>query len=156
MTRRQENMGRLMVSKAFGATVRNSLATLSAIGLILPMPSIAIAQARGATQTESLADLVNPLMGTDSDYTLSYGNTYPAVAVPWGMNFWSPVTGKMGSGWGYTYHDKKISGIKQTHQPSPWMNDYAAFEIMAETGPVRIKQDERASWFSHKAEESHP
>ena len=63
-----------MVSKAFGATVRNSLATLSAIGLILPMPSIAIAQARGATQTESLADLVNPLMGTDSDYTLSYGN----------------------------------------------------------------------------------
>ena len=145
-----------MVSKAFGATVRNSLATLSAIGLILPMPSIAIAQARGATQTESLADLVNPLMGTDSDYTLSYGNTYPAVAVPWGMNFWSPVTGKMGSGWGYTYHDKKISGIKQTHQPSPWMNDYAAFEIMAETGPVRIKQDERASWFSHKAEESHP
>ncbi|MDY0957642.1 GH92 family glycosyl hydrolase [Sphingomonas sp. CFBP8993] len=120
------------------------------------MPSIAIAQARGATETESLADLVNPLMGTDSDYTLSYGNTYPAVAVPWGMNFWSPVTGKMGSGWGYTYHDKKISGIKQTHQPSPWMNDYAAFEIMAETGPVRIKQDERASWFSHKAEESHP
>ncbi|WP_314375277.1 GH92 family glycosyl hydrolase [Sphingomonas paucimobilis] len=120
------------------------------------MPSIAMAQARGTTETESLADLVNPLMGTDSDYTLSYGNTYPAVAVPWGMNFWSPVSGKMGSGWGYTYHDKKISGIKQTHQPSPWMNDYAAFEIMAETGPVRIKQDERASWFSHKAEESHP
>ncbi len=145
-----------MVSKAFGATVCNSLATLSAIGLILPMPSIAMAQARGTTETESLADLVNPLMGTDSDYTLSYGNTYPAVAVPWGMNFWSPVSGKMGSGWGYTYHDKKISGIKQTHQPSPWMNDYAAFEIMAETGPVRIKQDERASWFSHKAEESHP
>lgn len=145
-----------MVSKAFGATVCNSLATLSAIGLILPMPSIAMAQARGTTETESLADLVNPLMGTDSDYTLSYGNTYPAVAVPWGMNFWSPVSGKMGSGWGYTYHDRKISGIKQTHQPSPWMNDYAAFEIMAETGPVRIKQDERASWFSHKAEESHP
>jgi predicted alpha-1,2-mannosidase len=103
-----------------------------------------------------LADLVNPLMGTDSNHDLSYGNTYPAVAVPWGMNFWSPVTGKPGSGWGYMYHDAKINGIKQTHQPSPWMNDYAAFALFAETGPVRLKEDERASWFSHKAEESHP
>src|SRR3546814_8419773 len=72
-------------------------------------------------------------MGTDSSYRLSYGNTYPAVAVPFGMNSWTPVTGEPGSGWGYTYDGEKISGIKQTHQPSPWMNDYAAFALMAET-----------------------
>ncbi|MCD2324354.1 GH92 family glycosyl hydrolase [Sphingomonas sp. IC-56] len=124
---------------------------LVTLGLATPAPLLA-----QAAQREALVDLVNPLMGTDSDYTLSYGNTYPAVAVPWGMNFWSPVTGKMGSGWGYTYDANKISGIKQTHQPSPWMNDYAAFELMAVTGPLRIKQDERASWFSHKAEEAKP
>lgn len=136
-------------------TLRDATATLLSISLSLSAPMTAQAQS-GAAPGESLADLVNPLMGTDSDRALSYGNTYPAVAVPWGMNFWSPVTGKMGSGWGYTYDGTKISGIKQTHQPSPWMNDYAAFELMATTGPLKIKQEERASWYSHKAEESRP
>lgn len=117
---------------------------------------LSLATAASAEIPTSVADLVNPLMGTDSNHALSYGNTYPAVAVPWGMNSWSPVTGKMGSGWGYTYDDEKINGIKQTHQPSPWMNDYAAFALFAETGPVKIDQQQRASWFSHKAEESHP
>src|SRR3546814_17227843 len=36
------------------------------------------------------------------------------------------------------------------------MNDYAAFALMAETGPVKIKQQERGSWFSHKAEVARP
>ena len=31
-------------------------------------------------------ELVNPLMGTQSKYGLSNGNTYPAIGVPWGMN----------------------------------------------------------------------
>nr|WP_269845209.1 GH92 family glycosyl hydrolase [Sphingomonas deserti] len=124
--------------------------------MCIAMPGAGLAQGGGASKREALVDLVNPLMGTDSNYALSYGNTYPAVAVPWGMNFWTPVTGKMGNGWGYTYDDTKISGIKQTHQASPWMNDYAAFELMAVTGPLRIRQDERASWYSHKAEESRP
>src|SRR3546814_9260408 len=95
-------------------------------------------------------------MGTDSSYRLSYGNTYPAVAVPFGMNSWTPVTGEPGSGWGYTYDGEKINGIKQTHQPSPWMHDYAAFSLFAETGPLKIREDERASWLSHKAEEARP
>lgn len=97
-------------------------------------------------------ELVNPLMGTDSEFILSNGNTYPAIALPWGMNFWSPQTRKMGDGWGYTYDDYKIMGIKQTHQPSPWINDYAAFSFMPITGNIRTNETERASWFSHKAE----
>jgi predicted alpha-1,2-mannosidase len=100
----------------------------------------------------SPADLVNPLMGTDSEYKLSNGNTYPAIALPWGLNFWTPQTRVMGNGWAYTYNDNKIMGIKQTHQPSPWINDYAAFSLMAETGKIKLKEEERASWFSHKAE----
>jgi predicted alpha-1,2-mannosidase len=101
-------------------------------------------------------DLVNPLMGTDSEFRLSNGNTYPAIALPWGMNFWSPQTRNMGNGWGYTYNDYKIMGIKQTHQPSPWINDYAAFSLIAETGKIKIRENERASWFSHKAEVARP
>ncbi|MEZ0612511.1 GH92 family glycosyl hydrolase [Fibrella sp. WM1] len=98
------------------------------------------------------ADLVNPLIGTDSKPSLSNGNTYPAIALPWGMNFWMPQTGKMGNGWAYTYAADKIRGFKQTHQPSPWMNDYGQFSIMPITGKLRLNEDDRASWFSHKAE----
>jgi predicted alpha-1,2-mannosidase len=101
-------------------------------------------------------DLVNPLMGTDSEFKLSNGNTYPAIALPWGMNFWTPQTRNMGNGWGYTYNDNKIMGIKQTHQPSPWINDYAAFSLMPETGRIKVRENDRASWFSHKAEVARP
>lgn len=137
-----------------------TIVTLLSAGALLSSPIIgaatpAFAQPVAAAQP-ALVDLINPLMGTDSDHGLSYGNTYPAIAVPWGMNFWTPVTGKLGSGWGYTYDAQKINGIKQTHQPSPWMNDYAALALFAETGPLKINQDDRASWFSHKAEEAHP
>ena len=107
-------------------------------------------------QYSSLVDLVNPLMGTDSKFSLSNGNTYPAIATPWGMNFWTPQTAKMGDGWAYKYDDETIRGIKQTHQPSPWLNDYASFSLMAVTGELKFQEDERASWFSHKAEEARP
>jgi predicted alpha-1,2-mannosidase len=111
-----------------------------------------LVQRSSKDQDQNLADLVNPLMGTDSEYRLSNGNTYPAIALPWGMNFWTPQTRNMGNGWMYAYDDIKIMGIKQTHQPSPWINDYGAFSLMAETGKIKTGESERASWFSHKAE----
>lgn len=101
-------------------------------------------------------DYVTTLMGTHSKYTLSTGNTYPAVAVPWGMNFWTPQTGKMGDGWAYVYDADKIRGFKQTHQPSPWINDYGQFSLMPVTGKTVFNEEERASWFSHKAETATP
>jgi len=99
---------------------------------------------------------INPLMGTDSKPSLSNGNTYPAICVPWGMNFWTPQTGPMGNGWQYQYSADKIRGLKQTHQPSPWMNDYGQFSIMPVTGKLKFRQDDRASWFSHKSEIAKP
>ncbi len=101
-------------------------------------------------------ELVNPLMGSDSEFNLSNGNTYPAIARPWGMNFWTPQTNKMGNGWIYQYNAHKLRGFKQTHQPSPWINDYGQFSIFATTGKPVFKEDERASWFSHKAETVKP
>ena len=97
-------------------------------------------------------EYVNPLMGTQSSFELSTGNTYPAIARPWGMNFWTPQTGKMGDGWQYVYTANKIRGFKQTHQPSPWINDYGQFAIMPVVGKPEFDQDKRASWFSHKGE----
>jgi predicted alpha-1,2-mannosidase len=104
----------------------------------------------------SLVDLINPLMGTDSEFSLSNGNTYPAIATPWGMNFWTPTTSDQKDGWTYQYDHHKIRGIKQTHQASPWLNDYGAFALMATTDTLIIKDDDRASWFSHKAEVARP
>ena len=104
----------------------------------------------------SPVDYVNPLVGTESKSELSTGNTYPVVALPWGMNFWTAQTGKMGDGWVYTYGADKIRGLKQTHQPSPWINDYGQFSIMPVTGHKVFDEEGRASWFSHKAETATP
>ena len=116
----------------------------------------AASSAQNVTKVTDPVEWINPLMGSASKPSLSNGNTYPAIALPWGMNIWTPQTGKMGDGWAYTYDADKIRGFKQTHQPSPWMNDYGAFAIMPVTGKLKFTDDERASWFSHKAEISKP
>lgn len=126
---------------------------ISLISLIFP---ICLLHAQRIADVGKPLDYVSTLVGTQSTYFLSSGNTYPAVAVPWGMNFWSPQTGKMGDGWMYTYTAEKIRGIKQTHQPSPWMNDYGQFSIMAMVGNKTFDQDKRSSYFSHKAEVAKP
>lgn len=118
--------------------------------------SLFVMQANAQSGARSVADLVNPLMGTQSLFSLSNGNTYPAIARPWGMNFWSPQTGRNGDGWMYTYTAEKIRGFKQTHQPSPWMNDYGMFSIMPVTDKPVFNENDRASWFSHKAEKVTP
>ncbi len=113
----------------------------------------------GLCRAEPVSDpvaYVLPLMGTDSSFKLSSGNVYPAIARPWGMNFWTPQTGKIGDGWGYTYAANKLAGIKQTHQPSPWINDYGQFAVLPVTGKRVFDQDDRLSWFSHKAEKAAP
>ncbi len=108
------------------------------------------------TQAITPVDYVNTLVGSQSKHILSNGNTYPAIALPWGMNFWMPQTGMMGDGWAYTYDADKIRGFKQTHQPSPWINDYGQFAIMPVTGEPKFDEEKRASWFSHKAEIAKP
>ena len=128
----------------------NRLKTLCATLFVLAVSAVGSAHVTGPV------DYVSTLVGTESKYTLSTGNTYPAIALPWGMNFWVPQTGKNGDGWTYTYAADKIRGFKQTHQPSPWINDYGAFSILPETGRPVWDENKRASWFSHKAETATP
>lgn len=107
-------------------------------------------------KTSEFVDYVNPLMGTESTFAFSHGNTYPAVAVPWGMNFWSPQTGENGSGWMYMYTDSLMRGFRQTHQPSPWINDYGTFSIMPLSGELKVNHKDRLVSFSHQHEKSTP
>ena len=105
---------------------------------------------------QDFVQYVNPLIGTDSSHGLSNGNTYPAIARPWGMNFWTPQTGKMGDGWAYTYKSDEIVGFKQTHQPSPWINDYGAFSIMPSIGSLNVLENQRKAKFLHENEQAMP
>ena len=124
--------------------------------LLLSLTIIAICgcQAPQEASVEHLSDYVSTLVGTQSDWTFSSGNTYPAIALPWGMNFWTPTTAQREEdGWAYQYSAHRITGFKQTHQPSPWINDYGAFSIMPFTGQAEGRP---ASWFSHKSETAKP
>ncbi len=124
--------------------------------LLTSLLTVASLTAKAAVTPAEPVDYVSTLVGTESKFELSTGNNYPAVAMPWGMNFWIPQTGKMGNGWAYVYSADKIRGFKQTHQPSPWINDYGQFSILPITGKPEFDQDKRASWFSHKAEIATP
>ena len=124
---------------------------LRIISLFILLPLLNWAQSKFSPE-----EWVNPIMGTDSKYSFSNGNTYPAITMPWGMNCWTPQTGPNGYGWQYIYSADKIRGFKQTHQPSPWMGDYGQFSIMPMTGKLEFNEEKRGSWFSHKAEISNP
>jgi predicted alpha-1,2-mannosidase len=101
-------------------------------------------------------DLVNPLMGTDSTREYSHGNQYPAVALPFPMNTWAPYTQPEADSFFYQYPQNKIRGIRETHQPSPWIGDYGTFSLMPVSGKLAVKEGERASVFRHTAEIARP
>ena len=103
-----------------------------------------------------LVALANPLQGTDSSSGYSHGNEYPAIALPFPMNTWAPYTRPASDSFYYRYLDTKIRGIRQTHQPSPWIGDYAAFALMPVSGKLALKEDDRASVFRHQEETAQP
>ena len=100
----------------------------------------------------NLVQFVYPRIGSQSDFDLSHGNTYPAVAHPWGMNFWTPQTEPHDSRWIYKYDSKKINGLRCTHQPSPWIGDYGAFSLMPEVGELTIDAESRGLNYYHTNE----
>ena len=107
-------------------------------------------------QPTSLADCVNTLQGTASRFELSRGNTYPAVAMPWGTHTWTPQTGRNGDGWKYQYHLDTIRGFQQAHQCSSWSNDYCVFSLMPVVGTLVVDEDRRATRFRHDDETAKP
>lgn len=107
-------------------------------------------------QETDLVQYVNTLQGTDSEWALSYGNTYPTVGLPFAVHFYSPQTGKNGDGWKYQYKATSIRGFQQVHQCSPWMGDYAVFSLMPGIGDLTVNEDDRALTFNHKNEVAKP
>ncbi len=100
--------------------------------------------------------LVNPLMGTDSARSFSHGNQYPAIALPFPMNTWAPYTQPEKDSFFYQYSQNRIRGIRETHQPSPWIADYGTFSLMPVSGRLAVNEEERASVFEHDKEIAQP
>lgn len=103
-----------------------------------------------------LVDYVNTLQGTNSQFEITHGNTYPTIALPFGMHTWAPQTGKNGDGWKYQYSKDSIRGFQQAHQCSSWTNDYYVYSLMPVTGELTVNEDDRASRFSHDDETAKP
>lgn len=104
----------------------------------------------------NLVQYVDPRIGSLSNMNESNGNTYPVVAYPWGMNFWTPQTEPHESKWIYKYDSKSINGFRCTHQPNPHMGDYGTFSVMPEVGELIIDEEQRGLNYYHTNEVSLP
>jgi len=88
-----------------------------------------------------------------------HGQTLPTVLSPNGQNFWTPQTRDTEKKCiaPYYYTDSLFQGIRNSH----WIvggctQDYGSFTLAALSGKLRLKPEDRATPFSHKAEISHP
>lgn len=115
-----------------------------------------IKQNCATAQQPDLVRYVNTLQGTNSKFELSWGNTYPTVALPFGMHTWSAQTGRNGEGWKYQFFKDSIRGFQMVHQCSSWVNDYDVFSLMPVTGKLVVSDVDRAARFSHKNEIAKP
>jgi len=116
----------------------------------------AIGSASGAARAERLADSVNPLRGSRSTNSFSRGNTFPAVTLPFGFNFWTPITEPNSERWLYNYSATTIQGFGASHEPSPWIADHGTVQVMPMTGALHASATARAAAFTHANETARP
>ena len=107
---------------------------------------------RGSREVGSimLVDLVNPLQGTDSSSLFSRGNTLPLVALPFGMAHWTLQTTSPGP-WFFRPADRRVEGIRSTHQLSPWLADYGTATFLPLMGEASPEPSARASSYRPEA-----
>jgi len=101
---------------------------------------------RSAT-TDTPEELVELLAGCDTNGNFnSTGNVLPQIKRPWGFNDWAPQTNDgqdqpmswMYDRWWFRTRDTKFHGMRCTHQPSPWMGDYASFLVQPHVGDAPV------------------
>ena len=108
-----------------------------------------------------VVDLVSTSRGSNSHRGFSRGNTFPGTCVPHGMHFLTPVTDARTRQWLYTWQPDKrgrtaLAALAFAHQPSPWINDRQAFQLMPWTGRAHVDPRKRALDFSHDDELDRP
>ncbi|MBK1859611.1 GH92 family glycosyl hydrolase [Cerasicoccus arenae] len=94
----------------------------------------------------NLPETINLLQGTDSTFDFSTGNTLPLVARPWALHHWTLQTAE--APWLFNARHRRLRGLRLTHQPSPWMFDYASLTLLPFTGPALETPELQASAYS--------
>ncbi|MEU5524802.1 GH92 family glycosyl hydrolase [Streptomyces sp. NPDC047860] len=112
-----------------------------------------------------LSDYAVTTRGTNSSGAFSRGNTFPATAVPYGFNFWTPVTNARSTSWLYDYaggnNDDNLPTVQAfsaSHEPSPWMGDRQTFQVMPSvaSGTPDLGREARELAFRHENETARP
>ena len=94
---------------------------------------------------------VNVKMGTKSLPRRSYGNTLPLTQIPFGMAPFCIQTESRG-GWFYHPEHEFAEGVRLTHQPSPWINDYGTF-VMTPQNDV-VANSTAGAWSGYRIQDS--
>ena len=117
------------------------------------------------------SDYVNILRGTNNDSAFSRGLCTPAVSVPNGFNFYTPVTDISKSNACYNYQQNRdnnyLDSISVMHLPHFWLGSYGTWQVMANTdvdtsmgtqgiGKEQISSSARRSAFTHENEKPCP
>lgn len=95
---------------------------------------------------EDLTQYVQILQGTRSSPDFSRGNTLPLLGRPFGLTYWAPET-RPGA-WFFHPDDRRLAGLRATHQPSPWIGDYGNLSFLPQAGPLEIDPAARATAFA--------
>lgn len=77
---------------------------------------------------------VNLLIGTNSVKTYSNGNTSPIAALPNGTNSYTVETRPDSDFLFFNPNDHQTTGLRLTHQLSPWLGDYGAITFLPTAG----------------------
>ncbi|RYG70675.1 glycoside hydrolase family 92 protein, partial [bacterium] len=136
---------------ALGITAAITLGTtLGANAQTPPSPYPATLQARPqAPAVGKRLSLVNVMQGTNSIREFSHGNVLPLVSAPFGMTDWSVQNaGDINERFFFQSRRNTFTGIRATHQPSPWAGDYGHFLITPQNGPVALEAAARSSIYN--------
>jgi predicted alpha-1,2-mannosidase len=107
--------------------------------------------AAAAPNAGDLASLVNILQGTNSNYYFSRGNALPIAAMPFGMAHWT-LQSRNDTPWMFQPEDRRLQGLRCTHQLSPWLSDYGHAVFLPFSGDPKPAPDARSS--SYRPEEA--
>jgi predicted alpha-1,2-mannosidase len=97
-----------------------------------------------AGKPRELADFVNVMQGVDSSPEFSRGGTLPIAALPFGMAHWT-LQSNAKSAWMFHPRDRRIQGLRCTHQLSTWLDDYGYATFLPICGDVRPEAGPRSS-----------
>ena len=113
------------------------------------------AEGAGAPQPSSLVEYVNIMQGTNSTGLFSRGNTLPIAAMPFGMAHWTLESAERGQ-WFFHPEDRRLLGIRSTHQLSPWLGDYGQATFLPFQGEIDAGASSRGASYRPERSELKP